>query len=543
MKQGIIKSRKLDWYQVAELVKISMRMDLRDQRNRPDNKKRVSPLLRSLIFYVILSITLSTNLVLHAHLFTYVFFVLTYSMVMTAFSVLLDFSQMILQPQDVNVLSHRPLSSRTYFTAKLANLLFYMLLVGSALCLIPSLIGIGLTEKAFVFPFIFFPVSLVANLMTASVIILIYTTVMKILPKERFKDILVYIHIGLAVCIFLAYQLIPRFGSSMILETYFSWKWLCLIPSAWFAGAVQVLSGMGTTFDLQLLGIGAVVTFILLPLSFRRLSFQYTEIVKSPDYETISSKRKIEKQSRMLKTSGLLRGLLRYPEALAGYELARRMLWRDRTVKMGVFFGFVFSLVFLLLFIFSGDLRDPFQTTLFSDEGRGSIVFILIIFYMVHWFITSMLYTLDWEGEWVYHVAPLSSPGRIFTGIKWMVVIHLLLPYFILLGVIYGTQIDPVNAFKHTLTLFLFGLYIFSGTFFFIKDFPFSKRTIRGERSKSFLSFFCMLPMAALMGAIQKWVYPSRFGWWFTIAGLLAGWFILDVICKKKLNYELQIRG
>jgi len=63
--------------------------------------------------------------------------ILTYTMVMTAMLVLIDFSAVVVSPDDFAVLGYQPVTSRTYFITRLTNVLIYATIVTMALGLIP----------------------------------------------------------------------------------------------------------------------------------------------------------------------------------------------------------------------------------------------------------------------------------------------------------------------------------------------------------------------------------------------------------------------
>src|SRR5689334_10791968 len=64
---------------------------------------------------------------------------ITYGAINTAMLLLVDFTGLVVSPYDYVVLGHRPVSSRTYFAARLASILAYIGILGAMLALFPAI--------------------------------------------------------------------------------------------------------------------------------------------------------------------------------------------------------------------------------------------------------------------------------------------------------------------------------------------------------------------------------------------------------------------
>ena len=332
----------IDWFQFKHLLLISIKMELRENRSIAVRKnKKLPPLLSSLIFYAGMGLILAANLVTKVNPFMYSLLILAYTMVMSGFSVILEFGNSILNPDDWDVLIHRPVNSKTYFLAKLANLLFYVILITSAMSTLPALLGIGVKGNNLFFPFIFIPVSFIANITTACFVIIIYTLLVQKINYQKFKDIIAYCQIGFSLLLFLFYQMIPRLGNDFFLTDKTKLhSWLYLIPPAWFTGFIQIIYNQTSNINCQLGLIGISISAVFIIFAFKKISLQYAGLIANINTATeprspgITRKYLFREKNIFLQ---FFRSLLKNPESTAGFDLTTAMCKKDRSVKMGIY--------------------------------------------------------------------------------------------------------------------------------------------------------------------------------------------------------------
>ncbi|MBN2030198.1 hypothetical protein JW824_08120 [bacterium] len=546
MIERLFKSLGVDWDQFKALFIISIRMDFRLQQTEATDRQRRSPIFRSLIFHGLMSLLLSTSLVLRTSLSFFSFLMMTYSMVMIMFGVILEFGNIIIHIDDADILLHRPIGSRTYFLAKYCNFLFYVVLMSMASGFFPSIVGLLISEATWIFPIVFLSVTLIANITAASFIVLIYTGLLKLMKYERFKDILVYVQMGFAFVIFFTYQLIPRVSGETMAEPFeISAGGLYLIPSVWYAGLIQMLMGWSDSPVQPVVLIGLIATATLIFLSFQRISLRYARLIS--DNQTCSepvSTRSAQKISTFKKEFlyNWIKRILKYPESVAAFYLTSQMIKHDRLVKMGVYplFGMPFAL--MVLAVIEKRVMDPFVKESVPELAGPSSMVVFFIFFMVYFFLMSMVNSRDWEAAWLYCIVPLESPGRLYRGVRLEILLHLILPFFILFGILYCIQISWIHAIQYTLSLLFLSLICFSVCVFAIKDYPFSIRRERGEGIQRFLFLVFVVPFFGLYLIVQHIAYRNDLIWWITQSGLLIVWVILEMVTEKRLNHRFKNR-
>ena len=140
----------LDRRQLRALLVVGIKLDLRTSR-AGIGRGKLPPFAVALITYTVMGLLMAVGLRPHGDLFVYALFTLSAAMFMTALAVIMEYVTIVAHPDDFHILAHRPISSRTYFWAKLGNMLFYVTPIALALTLPAAIVG-GITlEQGFLF--------------------------------------------------------------------------------------------------------------------------------------------------------------------------------------------------------------------------------------------------------------------------------------------------------------------------------------------------------------------------------------------------------
>lgn len=529
----------VNWHQLKDLIIVGIKMDFRSSRGFVGQSKKWSPLVTSCLFYFLMGCSMAISLRLNVSPFYYTFFILLYAMTMMALAVIIEFGNTIFSPEDNDVLTHRPIGSVTYFLAKLINFVFYIALIGTALLLGPTLIGIGLYDESPVFPFIFYFIGLFSLLFTGALVILIYAGLLYKFKDDRFKSILAYLQIGLTFILVLFCQLIPKLGYNFFdpgLETRS--RWLFFIPAFWFSDLVYGISGSGKPMLLTIPIILFSITLLIMVFTFSWISKRYSQLVSQIQTNQESESKVSTNRLWILSMvfQRIWKGILPKPEAQAGFYLTDLLLKKDRSIKLVMYGVFAIPLSFFIIALVEGRLVDPFYFNPFEGQQSSFIMAIFFIFFMIHFLITGIVHINDWQAAWVFYSAPISSPGHFYRGVKLALFLRFMIPFYLFLGILYTIQIPAIHAIKHTITLFLIGMVAFSSLSFLIKDYPFSKRRDKGSQ-RSFLSFiFFMGPFFLLTVTIQTFAYQVVWGWWLVQGIFLSLLIMIEGFSSKRID-------
>jgi len=542
MNSCLARPNRFDWGQFKILLSMSIRMDFRSSRGMLGRWKKIPSIWGSFIFYALMGTSLAGGLLPDSTSFAYSILAIAYSMVMVAFAVILEYEQTILQPEDESIIGPLPVSPKTVLFAKFCNLIFYVILVGTSICLGPSLFGLALPGTSAVFPAVFFLMTMLANLFSAFFITVIYASLIRLFPPEKFRNTLIYLQIGLTFSLIFSYQLFPRAGNLFLQTGSVQIKGLLYCaPPAWFAGGVQYLSGSDISDYPVLFLIGILGVFFIAFLAMRQFSLSsFKSRPKLQSEEMLINPILKSRSTGLNRIEKLIGRMFHSPEMTAGFRLTLNFIKRDRSVKLGLYPVFGIPLAFIVLAILNGEMTDPFVSGPFTGERGTTSIVIFFIFFMVYFIISGLIYIRDWEAGWIFRVAPIVSPARFCQGVKLAVFFRFLLPFFVLLGIIYSIFIPWIHALRHTLSLFLLGLVASSIVTLFLKEYPFSKKREKGERMYRFGFLLFVLPFFGMMLAVQIFAYQNSHLLWMIQCGLGLMYIILESIAFRRLDKVLK---
>ena len=342
----------VDETQYRTLLETSLRVDFRGSAQAVSMKRESSPLAAALLIYAIYSVVLSfLAFAFPAELYARV--ILVFGMAILGMAMLVDFGVTLVLPGDVGIIGWRPVNSRTYFAARLTNALFYVVLFSLALHLIPSLFGVFSQGSSLAFPLVFLPAALLGSLFTAGVVAASYAGLLRLFRQERFRDVVNYVQIALMVFFVVASQWFPRLEGSMLRGRIGKsagrsvWSWWDALPPRWFAAPMEMLL-QGANLRTILLSVVAVATSGLLFVALiRSLSFSYLERIGealnhprsfgSSGQTSLAQGERVVREPRTSPLGLLLRWLFRSPEERAISDFMRKLLARDRQVRLRLY--------------------------------------------------------------------------------------------------------------------------------------------------------------------------------------------------------------
>lgn len=422
-----------------------------------NEKKERNQFLNSLWIYVLFSLFM-IPIVIMGDSFIFqmsLFYGLVTFMVMT--SMISDFSSVLLDIRDRNILFTKPIDRKTINAAKIVHILSYLSLLTIAISGIPMLVGLlrhGIS---------FFLVS-VLNIILLDLFIVVltalfYMLILKFFDGEKLKDIINYVQIGFSLAIMVGYQFLVRSFEFVDLTVTLepSWWQLFIFPM-WYGMIVELaVNGSFHSFYLVLAVLG-----ILVPL----LSF-WIYIRSVPSFEKnlqkLSYHGKAKEKKRKKLGERLMKVICPSTEERVFYRFAGIMLRNERDFKLKVYPSLGFSIVIPLLFLMNvnggnGEGMMDFSTS----KSYLNMYFSLIIVPQV---ILMLRYSGKYKGAWIYKAAPISSLQPIFSGTLKAFLVKLYLPVYLLLSLVFiylfGIRILPdvilvfINACLYAVVCFM----------------------------------------------------------------------------------------
>ena len=165
-------------------------------------------------FYVLMGvpvafIPLSSLLGAPVEGFDYALITLSYTMVMIAF---LSYSRLefIFNPTDYLALAHTPISSRTFFLAKLTRLLSSTAAMLGCLNLLPAIAGCWTAERNPLFPVVYLPISLIAGFFSVGLLTMITGYLTKLYSNKWLRNVARYAELAFPILFPCVYVIGPR---------------------------------------------------------------------------------------------------------------------------------------------------------------------------------------------------------------------------------------------------------------------------------------------------------------------------------------------
>ncbi|TLS51163.1 hypothetical protein FE782_15615 [Paenibacillus antri] len=339
-----------------------------------------------------------------------------------------DFSSVLLDVRDRNVLGTKPIDRRTIGAAKAVHVFLYLATVTSALIAGPLVAGT--IKHGPGFAALFLAAVALIDLAVVAATAMLYAALLRWFDGERLKDTINYVQIALSIAITAGYQVLARsFGLVDLQAGFEPSPWHLLLPPLWFAapfelllrGATGTVAAAGAILALAV-PIAAIALYARMAPAFER------SLVK------LASHGGKPRRSGSRRMSGRLAGLLcASREEQAFFRFASSMLTAEREFKLKVYPSLGFALVFPFIFLFQG-LADMSLAEMAGTRWHLSI-------YLGGIMIPSVLYMLKYsgayKGAWIFRVAPSADRSAMYRGTVKAALARLLAPVTLLLGVAY----------------------------------------------------------------------------------------------------------
>ncbi|OKP85377.1 hypothetical protein A3844_16445 [Paenibacillus helianthi] len=493
--RGVFKRAGVDYEMLRSILQVKLTMDGRRTptvlgTQKSGQETEGSP-LRVQWIYLLLGLMLilfvvpdSNYMLTMSVLFAVVMFMITTTLIS-------DFSSVMLDLRDKNILFSKPVDRRTLNMAKSLHVLIY--LVSLTLTLTAPSLVVALFKQGVLFFLIYAVEILLMDGFILVITALLYLLIMRVFDGEKLKDIINYIQIILSIGIAVGYQLVPRlFNMTDLTGSFQPVWWQYFIAPAWFAAPFEVLVGGSRGTEFTVLAVLAVIIPLIL---------LYTYIKLMPLFER--SLQKLAEQGAAGKDSGryprLLSELLCRDKAEAMFfRFTWAMMRNERDFKLKVYPTVGLSLVLPFIFIFNQVWSsDPAVHT----ESKAHL-FIYLSALLLLTVVQMLRYSASYKGAWIYRTIPLPETAPVYRGMLKAALLRLMLPLFVLESAVFlwlfGARILPDLA-AVMLALPLFALICFR---VLPPALPFSEKYEAAKQKEfsvsGFVLIFILMGMAGL---------------------------------------------
>ncbi|GAA0076075.1 hypothetical protein UT300005_04530 [Clostridium sp. CTA-5] len=342
-----------------------------------------------------------------------------------------DFSSVLLDVTEKNILLPKPIDSKTFNAAKLTHICIYIMGISLSLNLIPLIIG---TVK---YGVIFSPIFIIENILLALIVIVItaflYTLVLKFFDGEKLKDIINYFQIFLAFLFTFGYQLFNKIFTIEGIKTCYVPKfWHGLLPSMWFAAPFGILIDRDKNSFLIFLSIMAILGPVIL------IMFYVTKVVPyfENNLQKLNNNGGVISRGNEKRTEFTAALICRDKIEKSMFIFTKNMLATERNFKLKVYPSLAMAVFMPVIFVFSDRKKTFIETIQTSYDGKLHLLMYITVLMLC--FCTAYINNSDsYKGAFIYKVLPIKDPGVIMKGAIKGTLFNLVIPIYLLVAVVF----------------------------------------------------------------------------------------------------------
>ena len=506
MMRALIERFGADYEQWRALTRAALKVDMRRARVATMSSRRAksNPFTGQIIFYGAVGLVFAGVTVLIVDTFLAATLITTYAMFMVGVLVLLDYYTVVTSPDDYTVLGFQPISSQTFFLARLTNLLIYAMAVSS---LIAGPSALALLFREHMQGAVAAAVMLSAWLgcaATALAMVLLYGSLVRRVPARRMTRALSYLQLSVSFLLYGGYMILPQYLQRMgIAHLKLARTWtLLLFPPAWYASLVDVARAQFSASALLFVMTGFAALVLLARTASGKISLDFAE--KLAQMATTGT------TVRTTANSAARLRWFRDREPRAIWILIRGQFRSDQKFRMGVLSILPMTVLYLFMSVSqAGAIRDPF-TVHGLHAGNAAMLYMAVILFPIM-LNSTMTRSENYKAAWVFY-GTATDREAIIIAMKNAVFVSFVLPYLAVMGAIFLFWFHNVlHVLVHLAYLALvshFGLLILM-----LADpqLPFARPSTKGERSSQ---LFMVTLLSGILAAVAipltvRFVYIS----------------------------------
>ncbi len=349
-----------------------------------------------------------------------------------------DFSSVLLDMRDKNIIGTKGIDNKTINAAKLTHICYYIFLTSLALSWLTI---IGMFKSGVLIGILFILELIIIDIFMVVITALLYLFILRFFDGEKVKDIINFVQIGLTIIMTISYQFLGRMFDIVDLNIIYESKiWNLLLPPMWFASPLYAVAGEEiNNIIIILIALAFFVPIIAISLYIKNTS----------KFEDSLSKLNIAKNNEKEKKNGLFYKIGRYTcknnEEKAVYDLSTSILKREREFKLMTYPSLGFEIVFPLLFIFMFSMDSINEIKNISLHMSLNIYWFI---FMVPTLLMALQYSNNYNAAWIYEASFISDKSNIYRGAYKALLANLLLPLYlfesIIFIVVFGIKVIPI---------------------------------------------------------------------------------------------------
>lgn len=537
MIRRLVEAFGADYVQWRALARVGLKLFTRKPDPVTSGRKRSSRssmLWLHLFLYIALGVAFSgivysaTDVLLAATL------IVTYTMLMTAVAVLVDYHSVVTSPDDYSVLGFQPISSRTYFAARLTSLLAYVLMISTAFGVAPA-ITTALRDDNHIGRGVALMVAVYASSVTVALaMVLLYGWMLRYVPARRLTATLSYLQLAMSFVVYGGYIVLPRLIASagigdMRLARNAATLWY---PGTWFGSYVEIADGHFGATALVPAFLSLVLFLIVARSAAGGISLEFSDRLAS-----LST----AQGTRTSQPTPAARGwsVFREGEARAVWLLIRAQFRSDQKFRMAVLAILPMTVVYLFLAIEEGAIANPF---LASDRGltNGILLYMAIILFPT--MLMSTLTTSEhFKAAWIFFATPADRQATVL-AMKNTVFISFVVPYLGAMAILFAYYFrNPVHVAVHVAVLGLLSHLTLLLIVVFDPHLPFSRPQMPGERTAQVIlvTILTTIIAAVAVPVTVLFIYVSPLRTALFIAAMILTTHLLERLGRQRMRRNI----
>lgn len=414
----------IDYTLMRKILQVKLTMDGRripTVLNKGSENDRANNFLRSLWIYALMGAITVPFVIMQVNYMFQMSIVFGIYIFMIMSTLISDFSSVLLDVRDKNVLFTRPVDSKTVNAAKMLHVLIYIAYISAAFAGIPAIAA--LVRHGFLFFMIFVLEIILVDLFIVVLTALMYLLILKFFDGEKLKDIINYVQIALALVIAVGYQLIGRLFSFTGLSVAFVPKWWqCLVVPVWFGAPFEILLRGNGNIYYQTLSALAVAVPVLSITAYIKMIPSFEK-----NLQKLSSNGGSRRKGRLRLSEKVSRVICFGREERLFFRFASELMKNERDFKLKVYPSLGLSMVFPLIFMMREIGTDHTGLPL-NGNYCYNLYFCALLMPTL---IIMMKYSSNYNGAWIYKAAPIQDVRMVFKGTLKAFLARLFLPVYL----------------------------------------------------------------------------------------------------------------
>ena len=453
----VFERQGIDTDRMTVIVETKLMMDKRRvylnfrQREYRENKNQMNGVL---ISYGVLGLFMGL-LIMAIPAFTLaMIFFHSYVLFMVAMTLITDFSTVLLDTADNQVILPTPVSGKTLFMARVVHILIYLVQFTMALSLLP----IAATFYQYgLLPGLAMMITVTLTVLLAIFITyILYLLLLRYSNEQNLREMVTNFQILMSISFFLGYQIIPRVVNLSDLSSSGPLHWYAyLFPPVWMATTLDIF--YAHSFDplhagMALLSLAVPVGSFWFLIKFLSPSFSRKLGAVATDPAGAGRIRQEKNQYRSISVF-LSRIFCKKGPEEGIFALVWKITGRDKGFRLQFYPSLALIPVLLFIFVLGGgrNISTVWQNLPSSDRFLG-LVYLPLMAASASILVSA--FNEYFQASWIYRCLPVARPGELISGSAKALFMKYFLSFYLLMYAlsvyIWGWQITRD---------FLFGLF------------------------------------------------------------------------------------